>query len=165
MTIEQLQAAFKNLGKLVFIRQQAQAASTALAEAAANMDTQAAGSDLSTRRYRNRLNNAMVTEAKDLSGKLDNLAAFAADTAEKYLRRCVAVDLGLSVGASLASVGAALTAAFVGASGYVGASGEAYVGASGFVEFFADYDIDLPAAEGETSPNVLNDWVTAVVVE
>lgn len=159
LNLTAIQTHFKRIGKIIYVANMAAAHNAEAQKAAVGLLAQEATADSAKYSATAEATVPFHSNVKTAIGANTALQTNAKQAVENLLRNVIAVDLGLSKGATVAAVGTALITAMTDASATVGASGVNPSGIGGY--FDTNFSIALPQSG---SPNVPNTYIDDDVV-
>lgn len=152
-----LQNHFKTAGKYIFLALQSDDNAEAMKKAVLGADAQNADADAD---LFPRLKEVFVPFYNQTNAAINSVEAvrtYAKTAVQNLLQNVIAVDLGLSRGSSVATVGTALVASMVANSGKVTASGSSPDGFSAY--FGSNFSITLPTGVANIPDSYIDDDV------
>lgn len=158
-----LQKRFRQMGKMIYLSQQAPDMADTIKKTVTGLLAQDASADAGG--Y-DALNKSLIPFTNTTKAKADSVAGLVGDcktAIQNHLQQVVAVDLGLPIGSSLATVGPALVTQMNSASAHVEPSGAGGSNSDGICIYFkSNFNITLPQ---NASPSIPDTYIDDDVIE
>ena len=162
MILTDFQSRFKNIGKLIFISQLPAAQITALQKAHMALVDQASSGEATDFDTNDLVVSPFGGSMKSVVTAVKGLPAKCKSAIDTYLKKVIAVDLGLPTTSTLAQIGTALDTQMTAVGAHVTPSGNGGSNSTGIAMYFADnFDIEL---NQDPSPSIPDAYITDTVL-